>query len=79
MAIEVTPTLFRSECGKIVILIDQDTCLGQFHDFLLNVKGQMVDRMVKLQKQEEALAQAQAQMQDEQMPEEPPCSPCCPE
>lgn len=52
---------FESDCKKAVILVANDMPLGSFHDFLLNVKGHMVDKMVKVQKEEEAIAEQQMQ------------------
>ncbi len=50
---------FTSECGKSIIYVDNDMPVGSFHDFLLSVKGQMVDLMIKSQKEEQDLAEAQ--------------------
>lgn len=49
---------FESSCGKARIYVDSDMPIGVFHDFLLQVKGNMVDRMVEAQKQEQAITDA---------------------
>ena len=43
---------FESECGKAKIYVENDMPLGVFHDFLMLIKGNMIDRMVQAQKQE---------------------------
>lgn len=50
---------FQSNCGKAKIYVENEMPLGSFHDFLLMVKGQMVDLMVKAQKEDEAMAEQQ--------------------
>ncbi len=50
---------FTSDCGKASIFVDNDMPLGSFHDFLLKVKGQMVDKMIKNQKEEQSAAEDQ--------------------
>lgn len=49
--------IFKSENGKIVLVCDATTALGDIHDFLMACKGDMVDRMVKSQKEEEAISE----------------------
>lgn len=44
---------FQSENGKVQLLCDNDTALGDLHDFLMAIKGEIVQRMVKAQKDEE--------------------------
>lgn len=41
-----------SENKKITILADLDVSLGEMHDFLLLVKGNVVERMVKVRNEE---------------------------
>jgi len=60
--------LIESENKKIKIYADTDTALGAFHDFLLLVKGNIVERMVKVQKEEEEASKKQEAM--EQKPKE---------
>lgn len=50
---------FESDCKRAIILVNNDMPLGSFHDFLLNVKGHIVDMMVKAQKEEQAIADEQ--------------------
>ncbi len=63
--IQIGTQLFPSACGKIKLYIENDTALGVFHDFLMLVKGEMVDRMIRSQKQEEEIAAAQRAAQEE--------------
>ena len=49
---------FVSECGKARIFVDNEMPIGIFHDFLMLIKGLMVDRMV--QAHAEQVAQAAA-------------------
>ena len=60
---------FCSEDGKVKIYCDNDTPLGNLHDFLMQVKGNIVERMVEAQKQEQAVADSQKEFTQE----------CCPE
>lgn len=50
---------FKSECGKARIYVENDMSIGAYHDFLLQNKGMMVDKMVEAQKQEKAMSEAQ--------------------
>jgi len=43
---------FKSEDGKFTILCDNDSNLGNLHDFLLSVKGHVIDLITAAQKQE---------------------------
>lgn len=47
---------FASEDKKLVIYVDADTPLGVLHDHLMQLKGEIVDRMVQAQKQEEEIS-----------------------
>jgi len=50
---------FVSECGRAKIYVNNDMPIGVFHDFLMSIKGLMVDRMVKAhQEQVEQSAEA---------------------
>jgi hypothetical protein len=49
---------FVSKNGKICVLCDGDTALGDLHDFLIALKGEIVDRMVTAQKQDVASQEA---------------------
>lgn len=48
---------FKSEDGKSLILCDADTSLGALHDFLMAVKGNVVERISEAQKQEKEAAE----------------------
>ena len=41
-----------SECGMIEVMFSNETSLGVLHDFLLELKGNVVDRMSAAQKEE---------------------------
>jgi hypothetical protein len=56
---------FRSENGKIELICDSKTALGDLHDFLLRVKGEIVERMIKAHKDEVAAAEAQKESTEE--------------
>lgn len=43
---------FESDCGRARIYADHEMPVGAFHDFLLLVKGKMVDIMTEAQKKE---------------------------
>ena len=43
---------FESEDGSIFLICDNNVNLGVLHDFLLSVKGHVVDLIVNAQKQE---------------------------
>jgi len=45
--------MFNSDCGKVKVLVDNDMPIGVFHDFLMELKGMMVDRMVEAHKQQQ--------------------------
>ena len=51
--------VFESECKKMKLICDSDTPLGVLHDFLMALKGEVVERMQKAQKQEEEFAKEQ--------------------
>ena len=50
---------FESDCKKAIFYVENDMALGSFHDFLMLVKGHMVDLMVKAQKEEQDYSDAQ--------------------
>ena len=39
---------FVSDCGKAKVYVENDMQLGVFHDFLMHLKGAMVERMVQV-------------------------------
>lgn len=43
---------FHNESNKIQLLCDTDTALGDLHDFLMALKGEIVSRMLKAQQDE---------------------------
>lgn len=51
-----------SPCGKIIIYVENDCPLSAFHDYMLSQKGEAIDLMVKIQKDEEAYAEKQKQV-----------------
>lgn len=51
--------LFSSKCSKAKIYVDNDMPIGIFHDFLMEMKGLMVDRMIAAHKEQEAIAKEQ--------------------
>ena len=61
---------FKSEDGKIQLICDNDTALGKLHDFLMMAKGEIVDRMVKAQKEENAVSEEQKDKDKEENPDE---------
>ena len=42
-----------SPCGKITIFVENDAPLSAYHDYMLSQKGEAVDQMVKIQKEQE--------------------------
>ena len=63
--------LFQSECGRAKIFVENDMPIGVFHDFLLELKGMMVDRMVAAHKEQQELAESQKKQEEAQ-----PCTDC---
>lgn len=49
---------FLSPCGKAKIFVENEMPIGIFHDFLMEIKGLMVDRMVAAHQEQVAAAQA---------------------
>lgn len=43
---------FESECGKAKCYVETDMAIGTFHDFLMMIKGMMVERMIEAHKQQ---------------------------
>lgn len=58
-----------SDCGKALLIVDNDMSLGNLHDFLLSVKGHFLQVMSKVQEQEQAELQAQKDMVAKQQEE----------
>lgn len=63
-------TQFTSECGLAKVFVENEMPIGVFHDFLMQIKGAMVDRMIKAH--QEQLAEMEAQKQQD-APIEQPC------
>lgn len=57
--------LFESECKKMKLICDADTPLGVLHDYLMAVKGEIVDRMQNAQKKEQEIAKQQMKESEE--------------
>jgi hypothetical protein len=51
--------MFESKCQKARIFCDNDMAIGVFHDFLMEMKGLMVDRMVAAHKEQIQVMEAQ--------------------
>jgi hypothetical protein len=49
--------LFESSCKKMKLICDSDTPLGVLHDYLMALKGEIVERMQKAQKQEQEISE----------------------
>ena len=56
---QVPSQKFQSECERAQIVVSNDMPLGALHDFLLAIKGHVVDLMLKAQKEEQAEADKQ--------------------
>lgn len=52
-------TEFVSACGKAKIYVENELPIGVFHDFLMLIKGMMVDRMVAAHKEQVEQMQSQ--------------------
>ncbi len=61
-------TQFLSACGRAKIFVENDMPIGVFHDYLMELKGLMVDRMVAAHKEQVEQAAAQ-KLQDPEMSE----------
>jgi len=59
---------FESECGRARVCVENDMPIGVFHDFLMLLKGEMVDRMVKAHKEQQE--QAEEAVKDDILPSE---------
>lgn len=56
---------FLSPCGRAKIFVENDMPIGVFHDYLMELKGLMVDRMVKAHQEQLEQAAAQKQLDPE--------------
>jgi hypothetical protein len=55
---------FISENKKIIVLCESDTALGDLHDYLVMLKGSIVDRMVKAQKEDVESAEGHKELEN---------------
>lgn len=53
---------FISDNGKIKVIIDNDEPVGSIHDFLMKVKGLVIEIMIKAHKEELAHAEEQKKL-----------------
>lgn len=53
---------FPSKCGKAFIYAENDMPLGSFHDFVMEVKGSTVERMIQAHKQQVSEMEAQRKL-----------------
>lgn len=53
---------FTSECGKASMYVENDMPIGILHDFLMFLKGLMVDKMVAAHQEQTSVAEAQKQI-----------------
>jgi hypothetical protein len=72
---------FKSDCGRIAVNVDNDMPIGFFHDFLMEIKGLMVDRMIVAHKEQIEQAESAKQLplhssEVEAMPDQP-CAEAC--
>lgn len=56
---------FISECKKATFYVENDMPIGVVHDFLMYLKGMMVDKMIEAHKQQQSVADAQKQLESE--------------
>lgn len=61
---------FASEDTRIQLFCDANVSLGALHDFLMEVKGTIVERMVSAQKAEEEVTKKQKELDQESPPSE---------
>jgi len=59
MATQINTQQFSSKCKRALLYVENDMPVGELHDFVLSVKGHLVDLMVKLQKEEQEMADSQ--------------------
>lgn len=55
-------TQFASDCGRAKIYVENEMPIGIFHDFLMAIKGLMVDRMVAAHQEQTAQTEAAKQL-----------------
>ncbi len=52
-------TQFVSQCSRAKIFVENEMPIGVFHDFLMEMKGLMVERMVAAHKEQMEVTEAQ--------------------
>lgn len=70
---------FISECGRAKIFVENEMPIGIFHDFLMQLKGLMVERMVTAHQEQVQQAQAALDLPPHEsevsaMPDQPSCA-----
>lgn len=55
---QIATQKFVSEDNKFMVLCENDLSLGKIHDYLLEIKGQIVEMISTAQKQEQAATDA---------------------
>ena len=48
---------FESECGRARLTVENEMPVGQIHDFVMMLKGHMVDLMKKVHEEEKKAAE----------------------
>ncbi len=68
---------FESECKRAKIFVENEMPIGVFHDFLMAIKGLMVDRMVAAHQEQIAQAEAAKSLppHESELPAEAPQEP----
>ncbi len=56
--------LFESDCKRAKAVVENDMPIGAFHDFLVSIKGQMIDRMIKQQKEDEEISKQMKEVKE---------------
>lgn len=57
---------FLSACGRAKVFVENEMPIGVFHDFLMELKGHMVDRMVAAHKEQAEQAEAMKKQEVEE-------------
>lgn len=70
---------FVSACGRAKIFVENDMPIGIFHDFLMELKGLMVERMVAAHAEQIAQAEAAKELPPHESevsanPDQPSCA-----
>lgn len=61
---------FESECKRARVCVENDMPIGVFHDFLMQLKGEMVERMVKAHKEQKEQAEEAFKKEEEKPSQE---------